>query len=109
MRGDVGLVVLSGCSSAGEALPAEGLMGLTRAWLAGGARAVIATQWPTPDDSGELFRSFYGALRALPGSGSYAVRAALALQQAQREMLRSGSWRSDPRYWAAYFVLGKDV
>src|SRR5207245_1554959 len=34
------LVVLSGCSSGrADTLPASGLMGLTRAWLAGGARA----------------------------------------------------------------------
>jgi hypothetical protein len=46
---NAGVVVLSGCSSGrADVLPAAGLMGLTRAWLAGGARAVVASHWPTP-------------------------------------------------------------
>jgi CHAT domain-containing protein len=98
--------VLSGCSSAqGEILPGTGLMGLTRAWLAAGAGTVIASRWPTADESGELFLSFY---RRLLGSGAFRTpaRPAAALQQAQREMLHSGSWRSAPRYWAAFFATG---
>lgn len=95
------LVVLSGCSTgAGEILRGAGLMGLTRAWLLAGARGVIASHWPTPDDSGEFFVSFYRHLRAAPGDF------ASALRHAQLEMLRSGSWRSQPSYWAAYFDYG---
>ena len=49
MRLNLGLVVLNGCSSARAAiLPGAGLMGMTRAWLAAGARAVIVTRWATP-------------------------------------------------------------
>jgi CHAT domain-containing protein len=98
-----GLIVLSGCSSGlGEAPPGTGLMGLTRAWLAAGASSVIASRWPTPDDSGELFISFYRYLR----SGSRFPD--VALRKAQLDMLRSGTWRSLPRYWAAYFAVGKE-
>ncbi len=98
------VVVLSGCdSAAGEAPPATGLMGLTRAWLAAGARSVVATLWPVPDNTGELFRSFYSNLRAPRGT-----QPELALRHAQIEALRSGPSRSAPRYWAAYFVVGKD-
>jgi len=97
-----GLVVLSGCSS-GEAdvLPGSGLMGLTRAWLAAGARAVVASHWPTPDDRDGLFVSFYRHLRTAPEAGP-----SLALQRAQLDMLRAGGWRSNPQYWATYFVVG---
>jgi CHAT domain-containing protein len=96
------LVVLSGCSSgAGEALPAAGLMGLTRAWMAAGARAVAASHWPTADDSGSLFQAFYRQLRSHPEAG-----AAGALRLAQREAMRAGGWRAAPRYWGAYFVVG---
>jgi CHAT domain-containing protein len=97
-----GLVVLSGCSSGhADALPGSGLMGLTRAWLAAGARGVVASHWPTLDDSGTLFVGFYKHLRENPEAGP-----AAALQKAQLDMLDAGGWRSDPQYWAAYFIAG---
>lgn len=97
---DGALVSLSGCSSgAADALPATGLMGLTRACQAAGARAVVASRWPAQDDSGAFFLSFYRYLRAAPQAGP-----AVALQHAQVDMLKSRSWRSNPLYWGAYFV-----
>ena len=96
------LVVLSGCSSGrAAALPASGLMGLTRAWLAAGARAVVASHWPTPDDTGTLFVNFYRHFREAPDAGP-----AAALQKAQLDLLRAGGWRANPQYWATYFVAG---
>jgi CHAT domain-containing protein len=101
-KANAGVVVLSGCSSGrGEVLPATGLMGLTRAWLAGGAHAVVASHWPTPDDSGALFVRFYKHLQETPEAGP-----AVALQGAQHDILRAGGWRSSPQYWATYFVVG---
>jgi tetratricopeptide (TPR) repeat protein len=103
-RADLRLVVLSACSSgSGKALAGTGLMGMTRAWLAVGASAVAASYWPTPDDSGEFFLSFYKALR-----GNAGRRPAEALQQAQVEALHSGGPRSEPGRWAAYFLVGKE-
>ena len=101
-RIDAGLIVLSGCNSAqGAALPGTGLMGLTRAWLTAGARAVVSSRWPTPDEDGPLFQALYRNLRterrADPGQ---------ALRIAQLEMIRSGGWHAQPRYWGAYFVIG---
>ncbi len=131
-RHRVGLVVLSACSSgnypvsgdsaalrrattysihvedgARMALPGEGMPGLSRAWLAGGARAVVASLWPTPDDTGQLFCSFYSKLRGCSGAGG-GVQTARALQHAQIEMLHSANWRSQPRHWAAFFITGKE-
>ena len=101
-RVDTGLVVLSGCSSGrAEAFPASGLMGLTRAWLAAGTRAVLASHWPTPDDTGTLFINFYKHLGEAPDAGPQ-----VALQRAQLDMLRAGGWRANPQYWATYFVAG---
>jgi CHAT domain-containing protein len=98
---DAGIVVLSGCSSgSADALPGSGLMGLTRAWLAASAHAVVASHWPTLDDSGTLFVRFYKHLRENPDAGP-----ATALQEAQRDLRRAGGWRSDPQYWATYFVI----
>jgi CHAT domain-containing protein len=104
------LVILDGCSSQqGETLPSAGLIGLSRAWLLAGASAVIVSAWPTPDDSGRFFSSFYNHFRPLPStSGSLAKRAALALQQAQMEMRRSNGYGSSPSYWAAYSVISKE-
>jgi CHAT domain-containing protein len=96
------LVALSGCGSgSADALPATGLMGLTRVCQAAGARAVVASLWSTSDDTGSIFLSFYRYLRAAPKAGP-----AIALQLAQIDMLRSHTWRSDPRYWSAYFATG---
>lgn len=96
------LVSLSGCSSGtAKSLPATGMMGLARACQAAGAGAVVASLWPAPDDSGVFFTAFYRHLRAAPDAGP-----AAALQQAQLDMLRSGTWCASPAYWSSYFVTG---
>jgi CHAT domain-containing protein len=98
------LVVLSGChSDAGRVLPGAGLLGLTRAWLAAGARSVAGSRWDTPDENGALFAALYRELRSQPTPD-----ASLALALAQREMIRSGGWRARPRYWGAYFMVGNE-
>jgi CHAT domain-containing protein len=92
------LIVLSGCSSGrGVVQSAAGLLGLSRAWLAAGARAMIGSLWPVSDGRGEFFERFYGRL----GAGATPSR---ALREAQVSMIRSGSWRSQPRHWAAWFL-----
>jgi CHAT domain-containing protein len=101
-RTAAGLIVLSGCHSAeGAALPGTGLMGLTRAWLAAGAGAVIASNWPTADAGGPMFSALYRHLRANSAAGP-----AAALREAQLEMIRSGDWRANSNYWGAFFVMG---
>jgi CHAT domain-containing protein len=101
-RVTAGLVVMSGCASGrGDSMQDAGLMGLTRAWLAAGTRAVAASHWATPDENGVLFQSFYEHLRRAPAAGP-----AAALRQAQIDMMRSGSWRGRPQYWAAFYVIG---
>lgn len=102
-RTSAALVVLSGCAS-GDATARRGvgLEGMTRAWLAAGAASVVASYWPTPDNSAAFFGEFYAALQAGDSEG-----AAGALRSAQRRMIAAGDWRSDPRYWASYFVIGR--
>ena len=104
----VGLVVLSGCASGGAAvLPAEGLMGLSRAWMLAGARTVLATLWPLPDDHGALLVSFYkhlaGARPHLDGRA-----AAEALRLAREQVPKTGGYGSSPSGWGAYFLAGKE-
>jgi CHAT domain-containing protein len=97
------LVVMSGCSSGtGRVSPGAGLLGLTRAWLSAGAHAVLATGWPVEDSRGELLPAFYQNLT----SRSNALSAAEALRRGQVEMIHSGTWQSDPAYWAAFQLTG---
>lgn len=102
MRAPSSLIVLSGCSSGrGVVQSAAGLMGLSRAWLAAGASGVIGSLWPVSDDSGEFFEAFYEQL----GAGASPPR---ALREAQLSMIRTGSWRSQPRHWAAWFLISSE-
>ncbi|HYM13450.1 MAG TPA: CHAT domain-containing tetratricopeptide repeat protein [Bryobacterales bacterium] len=100
------MVLLNGCDSgAGKNLPGSGVLGLTRAFLAAGARSVCATRWNMLDEGGALVTRFY---ERLPRGGAWPGGAdrATALRDAQVEMIRAGDWRSEPRYWAAYFLVG---
>lgn len=100
------LIVLNGCSSGrGDVLPGAGLMGMTRAWLAAGARAVVATRWPAPDqDAGAIFESLYRRhFEREPGARS--VSFAELLRDAQLAELRAGGKRADPSRWASYFCV----
>ena len=107
MRVPGSLVVLSGCASQqGQVLPSAGIIGLSRAWLLAGASAVLVTSWPTPDDSGHFFKSFYSSFRA--SSGGIGQRAAWALQQAQQQMRSSSGYRSDASFWSAYSLISKE-
>lgn len=95
------LVVLSACATAaGRALRGEGRIGLTRGFLAAGARAVLATSWPIDDRAGAvMMEAFYEALleqRATPVE---------ALRRAQNIMRRRGRFRH-PSYWAGYVLHG---
>ncbi|HYP09346.1 MAG TPA: CHAT domain-containing tetratricopeptide repeat protein [Bryobacteraceae bacterium] len=101
----VGLVTVNGCASGtGAELPGAGLVGLTRAWLVGGAHAVAATYWPLPDDRGDLFVRMYTEIAA-QRPGVTAAKAARALREAQVAAWRSGA---KPRHWAAVFLSSKN-
>lgn len=98
------LVVMDGCHSAqGETLPGSGSMGLTRAWIAAGARAVLSTRWDVPDETAQsLMVNFYRALRR-SGDGN----PALALREAQIAALRCSGPDGKPSRWAGYFLLSR--
>lgn len=106
LRAAGALVVLSGCSSAaGASVRGPAIRGLTRAWLLAGACAVVGSRWPVPDDTGELFHSFYAHM-AVRSDGRQEL--ASALRQAQLQMLRSKTFRSDPKYWGAFYLVARD-
>jgi tetratricopeptide (TPR) repeat protein len=99
LRMPVELVVVSSCRSAGgAAVRGEGLAGLPHAFLAAGARAVVATQWDVTDEgSHAAMAAFYDRL------GSATAAEALALTQ--RALLRSARW-AEPIHWAGYVLIG---
>jgi CHAT domain-containing protein len=93
------LVVMTGCATGtGDARVGAGLLGLTRAWMMAGARAVVATNWPVPDADGDLIPAFYRHLRT--------NSAAEALRRSQVEQIHSGTWQAAPSYWAAFQLTG---
>jgi CHAT domain-containing protein len=108
-RANVGLVTLSGCASgSGPVRDGAGLMGLTRSWLLAGARSVVASYWPVPDEDGRLFRSFYAELASeWARQGRFCP--AGALQKSQLTMLRSRGFHGEPRHWAAYFTVSRGL
>lgn len=102
LRLDADLVTLSACETGlGRDAAGEGLIGLTRAFQYAGARAVLASLWVVSDRStAELMRRFYTRLRAGQPKD-------VALQQAQRELLRSGDpGLAHPYHWAAFELIG---
>jgi CHAT domain-containing protein len=95
------LVTLSGCET-GRAVVGGGdeLLGLVRSFLTAGAAGVVVSLWTVHDEStAELMTAFYNRL-ALGRTGS---RAAVALCDAQRELLRL---RPHPTFWAPFLTIG---
>jgi CHAT domain-containing protein len=93
------LVTISSCHGAGtRTYTGEGLVGLAWAFLAAGSENVIGALWEVKDvTTPKLMEHMYGALRE--GNDP-----AVALRKAKLELVRSGTLRSKPLYWAP-FVL----
>ncbi len=94
------LVVLSACETGlGKTLSGEGVLGLTRAFLAAGARSVAVSLWQVADDStAELMIEFYQQ------ANSSADRAA-ALREAKLKLLAQRRY-AHPYYWAPFVLSG---
>jgi len=106
LRTDCELAVLSACSSNTGALVAgEGIFALSRGFLLGGARRVVASQWSVDDVStadliGDLFRRLAAA-----GPSDPSADAALALRDAKRLIRRRAAY-AHPFYWAPFVITG---
>jgi hypothetical protein len=97
------LVVLSACQTGlGSTRLSEGTIGLPRAFLAAGARSVLASLWSVSDEATELLmqRFYYWWL---DGRGERTK--AQALWRAQTDV-RNDPRFSHPRYWAAFQLVG---
>ncbi len=98
---DVGLVVLSACESArGRVQRGEGVVGLSRAFIAAGAGGVVASLWAVSDQStAELMSQFYAGMLGKKRS------AAEALTSARLALLEHPTY-SHPFYWSPFVVIG---
>ncbi len=112
LRLDADMIVLSACDTAGmatlSATRAAGvstggnfaLDGLVRAFVGAGARAVVASHWPVPDD--------FDATRILM-SGLYTKAGSVGIGQGLRASqiaMMDNPLTSHPYYWAAFAVIG---
>ncbi|NJM06908.1 CHAT domain-containing protein, partial [Candidatus Gracilibacteria bacterium] len=102
LRLQADLVVLSACrSGVSQILRGDEPLGLARAFLQVGARAVLVTLWPVEDRSARLLMEhFYRALLVAGEHGD----AAAALAAAQRA-LRTSEGYTDEQFWAAYVLI----
>lgn len=109
---DADLVILSACDTAGMATAAAtreagvttggnyALDGLVRAFVGAGARTVIASHWPVPDQFDATKRLINGMLDTSRGEPL-----AASLEGAQESLMDDAN-TSHPFYWAAFIILG---
>ena len=112
---DADLVVLSGCRTASGEVTGDGVIGLSRAFFAAGAPAIVASLWDLPDVAGrEILPAFYQAWKQ---SGDKAA----ALRDAQLRLLtrlRTGRFTVEtpagpiavaphPAVWAGLVMIGR--
>lgn len=100
----IGLLVLSACETAqGDSRAALGLSGIA---VRSGVRSALGSLWVASDDSTpRLINQFYTALQANRKQGAAKLTKAQALQQAQVDLLQSGSY-SSPFFWAPFVLVG---
>ncbi len=109
---DADIVVLSACDTAGMATISAtreagittggnfALDGLVRAFVGAGARTVIASHWPVPDDFNATKRLITGLFTAPPGTPI-----ATAMRRAQIGLMDDAN-TSHPYYWSAFAIVG---
>ena len=96
------LVVLSCCHSGRGEIKAEGVVGIARAFMGAGARAVLVSLWAIDDEATlEFMRSFYHHLVKGRSAGE-------SLNQAMKDLRESDEY-SDMKYWAPFVLIGDDV
>ena len=97
------LVVLSCCHSGkGEVMQSEGVVGISRAFLASGARSVLVSLWAVDDKATKEFMiRFYGHLARDKLSASEALHQTMKwMRESKRYIVKD---------WAPFVLIGEDV
>jgi CHAT domain-containing protein len=98
------LVVLCCCHTGQGEISSEGVIGITRAFLAAGARSVLAALWPINDDATKVFmEKFYKELCNEISVCEALRRTMNVFQKHEKEEFRA------IRIWAPFTIYGEDV
>ncbi|GCB64780.1 hypothetical protein scyTo_0009867 [Scyliorhinus torazame] len=98
----VKLVVLGSYQESNNKVTADGIIGLTRAFLAAGAHCVLVSLWPVPVAASKMFvHTFYSSL--LNG-----MKSSAALGEAMK-IVQSSKQFAHPSNWAGFTLIGNDV
>jgi len=97
------LVTLSACESGrGRVGRSEGVVGLSRAFIASGASCVVSSLWAVSDESTSLLmRAFYKSMIRNKHS------AAAALNEARLELMRNPEY-GHPFHWSPFIAVGSE-
>jgi len=103
MSNKTGVVVISACETArGRVSRGEGVVGLSRAFIASGAGGVVASLWAVSDEStSDLMTEFYRFMLNKKRPAGNALREA-------RLALIDGGRFAHPFYWSPFIVIGTD-
>jgi CHAT domain-containing protein/uncharacterized protein HemY len=92
------LVVLSACDTGRGRVTGDGIIGLSRAFVAAGVPSIVVSLWAVPDaPTAELMTEFYRQL-------SQGQSKAQALRQAMLTLMET---HPDPVNWAAFILIGE--
>ncbi len=103
------LVVLSACQTGRGKITGDGVVGLSRAFIIAGTPSVMVSQWNVDDIMTEFqMKQFYKSYLAGVGK-SKSLREA---QLATIKFMEGGgkvTVRANPRYWAAFQLIGQSI
>ncbi|KAB1255276.1 Tetratricopeptide repeat protein 28 [Camelus dromedarius] len=102
LRLPVKLVVLGSSQESNSKVTADGVIALTRAFLAAGTQCVLVSLWPVPVAASKMF------LHALYSSLLNGLKASAALGEAMK-VVQSSKAFSHPSNWAGFLLIGSDV
>ena len=98
------LVVLCCCYTGKGKVSSEGVIGITRSFLAAGARSVLSTLWPINDVATiELMKKFYHELLEETPVCESLRRAQNFFQEHENSLYQS------TKIWAPFTIYGEDV
>jgi CHAT domain-containing protein len=95
------LVILAACETGRGKLSSDGINGLSRAFTQAGALALLMSLWKVPEERTTIL---------MVGFHDYWLRKdhkkAVSLQSAQKELLKSEVYRTQPNLWAGFVLFG---